>query len=168
MKKKSLLVLLFAFVLSMAMFMTACGGGSSKDSSSQGNNDNKQEQQNAEPETTTKAELTLEDYLNQHQDIKQSAIQSAEEQGVAIEFKGNELYYYFDLSKLEAYTEELAKNETTIAALDNALTAGKQTFGEVSRDMEKATGVKGVVTVVQYAWGDEILVSRSFTSADAE
>ena len=166
MKKKSLLVVLFAFVLCMGMLLTACGGGQ-KESAKPDDNAGKQEQQNVEPETTTAA-MTLEDYLNQHEDIKQSAIQAAEEQGVTVVFKGNELYYYFDLSKVEGYTEELAKSEAIAEALDDALTKGKQTFGEVSRDMEKATGVTGVVTVVQYAWGDEILVSRSFTTADAE
>ena len=166
MKKKSLLVLLFAFVLSVAMLMTACGGGQ-KESAKPDDNVGKQEQQNAEPETTTAA-MTLEDYLNQHADIKQSAIQAAEEQGVAVEFKGNELIYYFDLSKIDGYTEELAKSESIIAALESALIDGKQTFGEVSRDMEKATGITGVVTVVQYAWGDEVLVNKSFTTADAE
>ena len=71
-----------------------------------------------------------------------SGVQAAEEQGVTVVFKGNELYYYFDLSKVEGYTEELAKSESIIAALERALIDGKQTFGEVSRDLEKATGIR--------------------------
>ena len=163
MKKKSLLVLLFAFVLSVAMLMTACGGGQ-KESAKPDDNAGKQEQQTEEKTT----ELTLEEYVKTDSSVAEAVEKAAEESGVVVEFHGNELLYLFDLSKMEGYTEDLVRNENVIAALENGLEDGKQTFGGISADIEKQTGIKGIMTVVQYNWEDDVLVSRTFTAADAE
>ena len=165
MKKKSLLVLLFAFVLSMAMLMTACGGGSQKESGKQDNNAGNIEEQQTEEKTT---ELTLEEYVKTDKSVQEAVENAAEESGILVEFHGNELHYIYDLSKIEGYTEETAKNESVISLLESGLENGRQTFGSVSAEMENKSGIKGIITVVKYTWEDEVLLTKSFTSADAE
>ena len=64
-------------------------------------------------------------------------------------------------------TEEAAKGDSVKSALDNALVAAAGTFGNISKNIEESTKIEGVTTTVNYTWGDEVLVTRSFTSADA-
>ena len=165
MKKKSLLVLLFAFVLSMAMLMTACGGGSQKDSAKQDNNTGNIEEQQTEEKTT---ELTLEEYAKTSQEIKEAVENAAEESGMTVAFKGNELHYIYDLSEVEGYSEDLVKSEAVASLLESALMDSKQVFGNVCVELENETGIKGITTVVEYNWKGDVILSKSFTAADAE
>ena len=141
MKKKVLLVLL-AMLVGMTMIMTACGGGSS------------------EP-------MTLEKYVQDDADVQESIDSAMTDSNVLVEIKENSIIYTFDLASMEGYTEELAKTEEVQAALQSALDAAGGTFGGIAKKIEQETDIPGISTVVNYTWGDEVLITKTFTSADA-
>ena len=134
-------MVLLAMLVGMTMIMTACGGAS-------------------EPKT-------LEKYAADDPEIQESIDSAMNDSNVLVEIKENSIIYTFDLSTMEGYTEELAKDETIIAALQSALEAAGSTFGGISKSIEEATEISGISTIVNYTWGDEVLVSKEFTSADA-
>ena len=69
---------------------------------------------------------------------------------------------------VDAMTTELAKSDEITKALEDALGQASSTFGNISKSIEETTEIQGVNTVVNYTWGDEVLVTKTFTSADAE
>ena len=142
MKRKVLLVLL-AMLVGMTMFMTACGGGSAN-----------------EP-------MTLEKYAAGDSEIQESIDNAMADSNVLVEIKENSIIYTFDLSTMEGYTEELAKSDAIIEALGTALDSAGPTFGGIAKSIEEATEISGIKTVVNYTWGDELIVTKEFTSADA-
>ena len=145
MKKKILLVLL-AMLVGMAMIMTACGGGSG---------------------TAEEEPMTLEKYVADDPEVEQSIEQAMSDSNVLVEIKENAIIYTFDLSTMEGYTEELAHTEEIQAALASALDAASGTFGGIAKNIEEASGLTGITTVVNYTWGDEVVVTKTFSSADA-
>ena len=140
MKKKTLLLFLIATVIS-AMFFTACG--------------------KEEP-------LTLEKYCQEHPDVQANIDEAMTGTNVVVEIRENEILYNFDLSKMDGYTEELVRSDAIISALDEALSAAGPTFGGIAKSIEESTEISGISTTVNYQWGDEVLVTKTFTSADAD
>jgi hypothetical protein len=140
--KKRTFVVLMIMVLITALCFTACGkkGG--------------------------KAE-TLESYCKDNPEVQDQIDQAMADSNVKVEIKDNDIVYTFDLSTMEGFTEEAAKGDSVKSALDNALVAAAGTFGNISKNIEESTKIEGVTTTVNYTWGDEVLVTRSFTSADA-
>lgn len=132
-----------AMLLGMTMIMTACGGGSAD-----------------EP-------MTLEKYAAGDADIQKTIESAMADSNVLVEIKENSITYSFDLSTMEGYTEDLAKSEVIQATLESALDSAGPTFGGIAKSIEETTEITGISTVVSYTWGDELIVSRSFTSADA-
>ena len=144
MKKRILLVLL-AMLVGMAMVMTACGGGGASEE---------------EP-------MTLEKYAADDAEIQESIDSAMADSNVLVEIKENAVIYTFDLAAMEGYTEEIAKSDEIKAALESALDSAGATFGGIAKSIEEATQIEGISTVVNYTWGDEVLVTKTFTSADA-
>lgn len=141
--KKQILLVLLAMLVGMTMIMTACGGGAAD-----------------EP-------MTLEKYVQGDAEVQQSIDSAMADSNVLVEIKENAIIYTFDLASMEGYTEELAKSEEIQAALQSALDAAGGTFGGIAKSIEDASGIAGITTVVNYTWGDELLVTKTFTSADA-
>ena len=127
------------------MFMTACGGSGA-----------------AEEEP-----MTLEKYVQGDSSVEEAIDSAMNDSNVLVEIKGNDIGYSFDLSTMEGYTEELAKSDEIKAALQSALDAAGGTFGGIAKSIEDASGIAGITTTVNYTWGDEVLVTKTFTSADA-
>ena len=166
MKKKSLLILMLALVLSIAMFMTACGGGQ-KESAKPDDNAGKQEQQ-TEAKTEESKAVTLEEYLQTNEDLKQTIISTAAESGMTMEFKGNEMIYNYDVSQVEGFTEDMIDNEVFRSAIEDGMESNKSVFANSSISVEKVTGIDGIITVLNYTYNGKAFISRSYTSADAE
>lgn len=139
--KKRILLILLTILVGMTMIMTACGGSS-------------------EPKT-------LEKYVQNDSSVQESIDSAMSDSNVLVEIKDNSIIYTFDLASMEGYTEELAKSEEIQAALQSAIDAAGGTFGGIAASIEKETGITGISTVVNYTWGDEVLVTKTFTSADA-
>ena len=138
MKKRTLVVLLI-----MAVITALCFSGCSK-----------------EP-------MTLEKYVQDNPDVQESIDSAMNDSNVLVEIKENDISYTFDLSKMDGYTEELAKSEEIISALEKALDAAGNTFGGICKSLEESTEITGITTTVNYTWEDEVLVTKTFTSADA-
>ena len=140
MKKRTLVVLLIMAVIT-ALCFTACG---------------------------SKETMTLEKYVQDNPDVQESIDSAMSDSNVAVVIKENDISYNFDLSKMDGYTEELAKSDAIISALDDALAAAGGTFGGICKSLEESTEISGITTTVNYSWEDEVLVTKTFTSADAE
>ena len=173
MKKKPLLILLLILVLCLTMFMTACGG-SSDDSKADPGEAAETSEAAVEEETSESEEPaapgTLEEYFNENEDTLASMRGYDESSGIEISCKGNDFIYLYDFSKMEDsnLTEEDMKNEVVVDSLKESLEDGGYTFGNVAQSLEKLTGISGINVVVTYTWGDEVIFSKSFTSADME
>ena len=139
MKKRKLTVLMIMAIISVLCF-AACG---------------------------SKETMTLEKYCQENPDVQESIDSAMADSNVVVEIKGNEIIYSFDLSTQEGFTEEIAKDESIIKAIDEALTAAAPTFGDISKSIEDSTEIQGISTTVNYTWGDEVLVTKTFTSADS-
>lgn len=150
MKENKLSMILLALAIAAAMITTGCGkAGSGSDSS---------------------APKDLEAYAAEHSDIQKQiddAVADSNTSGVKVQIEGNNIVYYFDLSQMEGYTEEIAKSKTVLDALEKSLEAEAATFGGIAQNMETVTGLKNIRTVVNYNWGDEVLVTKTFTDKDA-
>ena len=138
MKKRTLILFLMITVLSVMCF-SACG----------------------------KETMTLEKYVADHPEMQTSIDDAMAGSNVVVEIKENDIIYSFDLSTMDGYTEELAKDEKVITAITDALAAAGGTFGNISKTVEDSTEIKGITTTVNYMWKDEVLVTQTFTSADA-
>ena len=139
MKKRTLIVLLIMAVIT-ALCFTGCG---------------------------KKEPMTLEKYVKDNPDVQESIDSAMNDSNELVEIKENDISYTFDLSKMEGYTEELAKSDEIISALDQALGAAGNTFGGICKSLEESTEITGITTTVNYTWADEVLVTKTFTSADA-
>lgn len=137
MKKKTLLLMLILAVFS-TMVLTACGGSKS-----------------------------LEQYVADNPEMQESIDSAKEGSNVEIKIEGNEITYIFDLSKMDGYSEDIVKDEEVISSLETSLISSGPTFGGISKQLEEQTKVKGITTTVNYTWEDEVLITKSFTSADA-
>ena len=140
MKKRTLIVLMIMAVIT-ALCFTACG---------------------------SKETMTLEKYVQDNPDVQESIDSAMADSNVAVVIKENDISYNFDLSKMDGYTEELAKSDAIISALDDALAAAGGTFGGICKSLEESTEITGITTTVNYTWEDEVLVTKTFTSADAD
>lgn len=140
MKRRNLIALFMMLAVLTAMCFTACG---------------------------SKEPPTLEKYVQDNPEVQESIDAAVGDSNVGVEIKGNEIVYTFDLASMQQFTEETAKSDDVIKALDDALTAASGTFGGISKSMEEATEIEGISTIVNYTWGDEVLVTKTFTSADA-
>lgn len=115
-----------------------------------------------------KEAMTLEKYVKDNPEVQKSIESAMGDSNVLVEVKENEIIYMFDLSSMDQFTEETAKSEAVVQALESGLESAAPTFGKVSKDLEGSTEIQGITTTVNYTWGSEVLVTRTFSSADAE
>ena len=110
---------------------------------------------------------SLEQYVADNPEMQKSIDSAKEGSNVEIKIEGNEITYIFDLSKMDGYSEDIVKDEEVISSLETSLISSAPTFGGISKQLEEQTKVKGITTTVNYTWEDEVLITKSFTSADA-
>ena len=110
---------------------------------------------------------SLEQYVADNPEMQESIDSAKEGSNVEIKIEGNEITYIFDLSKMDGYSEDIVKDEEVISSLETSLISSSPTFGGISKQLEEQTKVKGITTTVNYTWEDEVLITKSFTSADA-
>ena len=147
-----LAIILMVIALFSAMMMTACGSKSAEKS----------------------GPTTLEAFINEHPDVKSELdkkVADGETSGVAIEIKGNDIIYTYDLSGVKDMTEEFAKSDDLKEALQTALDSQADAFKSVASRMESVVNdadveIKGIRVVVNYVYGDEVVVSGTFEPSD--
>ena len=107
----------------------------------------------------------IEELLNSNPDIQQEIQTAAENAGMSVEIKGNEIIYSYDLSSVEGATEEALKDEAMIKNLQSALDSQRDQFVNVCKSIETETEISGVSATVSYTYKDDVLVTQTFTSA---
>ena len=149
--------LLMIIALVSAMMFTACG---------------------SKTEETTETP-TLESFMSEHPDVKEQIdekVAGGETSGVKVDISGNDIIYTYDLSDLEDMTEEFAKSDEVKENLQAALDEQADAFKGVASSMESIINqagieISGVQVVVNYTYGDEVLVSGTYKpdpAAEAE
>lgn len=147
MKKKSLLALVLVFSLILGLALTACGR------SSGGSGGTK----------------TLESVVASDSDLREGIEEAAaKEKGLEIKIEGNELIYVYDLLAIEGADEKDLKNDAVKAALEAGLDEQKSVFGGISKTLEDETKISGIKVTVTYTVAGEVIVSKTYTAADAD
>ena len=83
MKKKGLISLLMAFVMSLSLMATACNS----------------------------APKTIEEYINNDKEAMEEVQDAADTSGLEVSFSENDVIYTYDLSKIDGATEEVIKSD---------------------------------------------------------
>ena len=107
----------------------------------------------------------IEELLNSNPDIQQEIQTAAENAGMSVSIKGNDIISSYDLSSVEGATEEALKDEAMIKNLQSALDSQKDQFVNVCKSIETETEISGVSATVSYTYKDDVLVTQTFTSA---
>lgn len=138
-KKKRLYLIIAGMILVVAMLLSACVSKPS----------------------------TIEELISSNKDVEEQVKSAAENAGMTVDIKGNEIVYSYDLSGIEGVTEETLKEEAMIKSLQSSLDSQKSAFGKVCKTIEEKSGISGVSATVNYTYGDEVLVTGTYTAADA-
>lgn len=139
MKMKRFFVTLLTIVTACSLMLTACG---------------------------SKEPATLEESIAKDTEVQEEfneVVASAEEQGVKVEVKGNEIVYTFDITGMDGLTEELATSDELKTTLTEAMNAQADTFKDIAANLSEETGISGISVVVNYMYGDEMIATGTFT-----
>ncbi|MBQ6455996.1 MAG: DUF4854 domain-containing protein [Mogibacterium sp.] len=139
MKRKGLIALLLSFVMMMSVMASACS-------------------------STPK---TIEEYINNDKDAMAEVQKAADASGLTVDFKGNDVIYTYDLSGIDGVTEENIKSDVMVENLSNALAGQGETFASLCKQLEEESKIEGVQIVVNYTYGDEVIVTKTFNSSGA-
>lgn len=138
MKKKSIIALLLCLVMVMSVFLSSCG----------------------KPKT-------IEEYIKNDKEAEEQLQQVADTAGLAIDFSGNDVIYTYDISTIENVTEEVGKSDLMKDQLAAALESQGNTFIGLCKQLEEESKIEGVQIVINYTFGDEVLVNKTFNSSGA-
>lgn len=139
MKKKGLTALLLIFVMMMSVMASACNS----------------------------APKTIEEYINKDKDAMAEVQKAADSSGLTVDFKGNDVIYTYDLAGLDGVTEEVVKSDMMVEQLSSALDNTGSTFASLCKQLEDESKITGVQIVVNYTYGDEVIVTKTFNSSGA-
>lgn len=137
MKKKGLLALLLSFVMMMSVMASGCSN----------------------------SPKTLEEYIQNNKEAAEEVQSAADTAGLALSFSGNDVIYSYDLSTLDNVTEEVAKSDMMVEQLGSALDGTSETFVGLCKQLEEESKIEGIQIVVNYTYGDEVLVTKTFNSS---
>lgn len=139
MKKKGIISLIISFVMMMSVFATGCSS----------------------------APKTIEEYINSDSDAQAEVQEAADSAGLAVEFSGNDIIYTFDISTIDGVTEEVGKSDIMVEQLTSALESQGDTFVGLVGQLEEESKIEGVQIVVNYTYGDDVLVTKTFNASGA-
>lgn len=148
MKKKSLIALVLVFSLILGLALTACG----KSSGGSGSGGKK----------------TLETVVANDSELREGIEEAAaKEAGLEIKVEGNDLIYIYDLLAIAGTDEATLKSDLMKTTLSAALDEQKSVFGDICKTLESESGISGIQVIVTYTVGGDVVVSQTFTTADA-
>ena len=139
MKKKGLIALLMSFVMMMSIMASSCSS----------------------------APKTIEEYVSKDKDAMEEVQKAADSAGLTVAFKGNDVIYTYDLSGLDGVTEDVVKSDMMVEQLTSALDSTGDTFASLCKQLEEESKIEGVQIVVNYTFGDEVIVTKTFNSSGA-
>ena len=139
MKRKSIIALLLTFVMSLSLMATACN----------------------------KAPQTIEEYVNNDKEAMEEVQNAADTAGLQVAFSGNDVVYTYDLAKIDGVTEDVIKSDVMKEQLESALDSTGDTFVGLCKQLEEQSKIEGVQIVINYTYGDEVIVTKTFNSSGA-
>ena len=136
MKRKSIVAMLLAFVMTFSLMATACG-----------------------------SPKTIEEYINKDKDAAEQVQKAADTAGLTVNFKENDVVYTYDLSSINNVTEEVIKSDMMKEQLASALDSTADTFVGLCKQLEEESKIEGIQIIVNYTYGDEVIVTKTFNSS---
>ena len=138
MKRKSMIAMLLAFVMSFSLMATACG-----------------------------SPKTIEEYIEKDKEAAEQVQKAADTAGLTVDFSGNDAVYTYDLASIDNVTEEVIKSDMMKEQLSSALDSTTDTFVGLCKQLEEESKIEGIQIVVNYTYGDEVIVTKTFNSSGA-
>lgn len=138
MKRKSLIALLLTIVMSLSVFATSC----------------------SKPKT-------IEEYVAKDKEASEQVQKAADTAGLTVSFEENDVVYTYDLASIENVNEEVIKSDMMKEQLSSALDSTTDTFVGLCKQLEEESKIEGVQIVVNYTYGDEIIITKTFNSSGA-
>ncbi len=128
MKRKSMIAMLLAFVMSFSLMATACG-----------------------------SPKTIEEYIEKDKEAAEQVQKAADTAGLTVDFSGNDVVYTYDLASIDNVTEEVIKSDMMKEQLSSALDSTTDTFVGLCKQLEEESKIEGIQIVVNYTYGDEVI-----------
>jgi uncharacterized phage infection (PIP) family protein YhgE len=128
--------MLLAFVMTFSLMATACG-----------------------------SPKTIEEYINKDKDAAEQVQKAADTAGLTVNFKENDVVYTYDLSSINNVTEEVIKSDMMKEELASALDSTSDKFVGLCKQLEEESKISGIQIVVNYTYGDEVIVTKTFNSS---
>ncbi len=138
MRRKSMVAMLLAFVMSFSLMATACG-----------------------------SPKTIEEYIEKDKEAAEQVQKAADTAGLTVDFSGNDVVYTYDLASIDNVTEEVIKSDMMKEQLSSALDSTTDTFVGLCKQLEEESKIEGIQIVVNYTYGDEVIVTKTFNSSGA-
>jgi hypothetical protein len=138
MKRKSMVALLLAFVMSFSLLATACS-----------------------------SPKTIEEYIAKDKEAAEQVQKAADTAGLTVDFSGNDVVYTYDLASIDNVTEDVIKSDMMKEQLASALDSTTDTFVGLCKQLEEESKIEGIQIVVNYTYGDEVIVTKTFNSSGA-
>ena len=138
MKRNSMIAMLLAFVMSFSLMATACG-----------------------------SPKTIEEYIEKDKEAAEQVQKAADTAGLTVDFSGNDVVYTYDLASIDNVTEEVIKSDMMKEQLSSALDSTTDTFVGLCKQLEEESKIEGIQIVVNYTYGDEVIVTKTFNSSGA-
>lgn len=109
---------------------------------------------------------TLEEYAAKSESIQKLIDSAMTDSNIAVEIKGNDIIYAFDLNTIEDVDAETVKDERVVKNLQKSLDSGASNWQNVIRTIQDETGLTGVRVIVNYQYEGETVVSQTFTESE--
>jgi hypothetical protein len=138
MKRKSMVAMLLAFVMSFSLLATACS-----------------------------SPKTIEEYIAKDKEAAEQVQKAADTAGLTVDFSGNDVVYTYDLASIDNVTEDVIKSDMMKEQLSSALDSTTDTFVGLCKQLEEESKIEGIQIVVNYTYGDEVIVTKTFNSSGA-
>ena len=136
MKRKSMIAMILAFLMSFSLMATACG-----------------------------SPKTIEEYIEKDKEAAEQVQKAADTAGLTVDFSGNDVVYTYDLASIDNVTEEVIKSDMMKEQLSSALDSTTDTFVGLCKQLEEESKIEGIQIVVNYTYGDEVIVTKTFNSS---
>ena len=108
---------------------------------------------------------TLESFLNSNQSVMEEIQSTADSAQMDVKVSGNTVTLTYDLANVAGATEETVKDPVMIETLETSLDGMSSTLVESCKELESRSGISGIQMEVNFTFGDEVLVSKTYTSA---
>ena len=138
MKRKSMVAMLLAFIMSFSLLATACS-----------------------------SPKTIEEYIAKDKEAAEQVQKAADTAGLTVDFSGNDVVYTYDLASIDNVTEDVIKSDMMKEQLASALDSTTDTFVGLCKQLEEESKISGIQIVVNYTYGDEVIVTKTFNSSGA-